>query len=123
MKRPLKYGHRVHPEVAADILELKEEQIMQKALLTIRKILTAEVVGKELETHRATGNLTDCRKVLFDVREDISPRFRVVYREIRDDLEIVAIETLAVGDRFELEAYLKAAIRLGRINPKASPSG
>jgi len=77
------------------------------------------VVGKELSNQRATGDLSDCRKVLFDVRTDIPPRFRIVYREIMGEgTEILAIETLAVGDRFELEVYVKAALRLSRTKPK-----
>ena len=115
MKRPLKHPFTVHKEVAGDIDELEEGPLKKRALETIRKILTGEIVGKELESRRATGDLRDCRKVLFDVRSDLPPRFRVVYREVSSGLEVIAIEVLSVGDRFELEAYVKAATRLGRI--------
>jgi hypothetical protein len=117
MKRPKKYRHLVHEEVAADIQALGEEPLKLLALKTIRKILTGEIVGRELDNRRSTGDLSDCRKVLFDVRTDIAPRFRIVYREIRSELEIVAIETLSVGERYALEAYLNAALRLGRTDP------
>lgn len=116
MKRPIKYRHEVHVEVGADIDELVEEPLKKLALDTIREILTGERVGKSLENRRSTGDLSNCLKVLFDVRNDIPPRFRVVYREIRSGVQIVAIETLSIGDRFELEAYYKAAVRLGRIS-------
>ena len=53
-------------------------------------------------------------KVLFDTRSDIPPRFRIVYRKSNKGVEIVLIEVLAVGERFGLEAYLSAALRLNR---------
>ncbi|MCX6429417.1 MAG: hypothetical protein NTX12_00265 [Actinobacteria bacterium] len=120
MTRPIKYRHIVHREVPADILALGEDSLKKLALTTIRKVLTGEIVGKELDNRRATGDLTGCRKVLFDVRSDIPPRFRLVYREMRTGVEIVAIETISVGDRFELEAYFNAAIRIKNQTEKPS---
>ena len=71
-------------------------------------------MGSPLSENKSTGDLSDCKKVLFDTRRDIPPRFRIVYREREQGVEIVLIEVLAVGERFGLEAYLSAALRLNR---------
>jgi len=119
--RPPKYKHIVHAGIAQDLIDLGEEALKLKALKTIMKVLAGEIIGKPLEDFRSTGDLSDCRKVLFDIRTDMPPRFRLVYREHLEyvdessKFEIVAIETLAIGERYELEAYIKAATRLGRV--------
>lgn len=38
-----------------------------------------------------------------------------MYRKLHKGVEVVAVEVLSVGERFELEAYVEAAVRLGRI--------
>jgi hypothetical protein len=37
--------------------------------------------GKPLENHPEIGDLSDCFKLYFDVRKEMSPGYRLVYRE------------------------------------------
>lgn len=111
-----KVGFRSHPLVAQDLLALPDKDLMLLALSLMKKLRNGNIQGEALENRRATGDTSDCFKILFDVREDIPPRFRIVYRNLHRGVEVVAVEVLSVGERFELEAYVEAAVRLGRIN-------
>jgi putative component of toxin-antitoxin plasmid stabilization module len=108
-------GFTSHPYVVQDLMELPGDDLRLLALSLMKKLRNGNIQGKPLEKRKSTGDLSDCFKVLFDVREDIPPRFRIVYRKLRKGVEVVAVEVLSVGQRFESEAYIEAAIRLGRI--------
>lgn len=112
MANSKRYRHVIHPEVANDIRDLPDPDTKLLALNTIKGIVTGKLKGAALENRRATGDLSECKKVLFDTRGDIAPRFRVVYRQVDNLVDVIMIEVLSVGDRFELEAYIKAALRL-----------
>ena len=111
-------GFRSHPLVAQDLLALPDKKLMLLALSLMKKLRNGSIQGDSLEKRKSTGDLSDCFKILFDVRKDIHPRFRIVYRNVHKELEVVAIEVLSVGERFELEVYVEAAERLGRITRK-----
>lgn len=71
--------------------------------------------GKPLENHPEIGDLPDCFKLYFDVRKEMSPGYRLVYREFTSgDIERVCIEAIAVGRRQAFEVYKVAIERLGR---------
>lgn len=71
--------------------------------------------GKALSAHPEIGNLSDCFKLYFDVRKDMSPGYRLVYRTlISGEIEGVSIEAIAVGRRQAFEVYKIAIERLGR---------
>jgi hypothetical protein len=108
-------GFSSHPYVARDLMELPSDDLRLLALSLMKKLRSGNIQGKPLEKRESTGDLSDCFKVLFDVREDIPPRFRIVYRKLHKGVEVVAVEVLSVGERFELEAYIEAALRPGRI--------
>lgn len=84
------------------------------ALNLMKELRNGKIKGKPLGSRRSTGDLGDCLKIPFDDRKDIPPRFRIVYRNLHKGVEVIAVEIIAVGDRFELEAYITAARRLGR---------
>ena len=109
-----KIVRNIHPEVSNDILDLPDAENRLLALQTIKAIVAGKTVGSPLENRKSTADLSDCMKVLFDTRRDIPPRFRIVYRKSNKGVEIFLIEVLAVGERFGLEAYLSAALRLNR---------
>ena len=109
-----KIVRRIHPEVSNDIQDLPDNENRLLALQTIKGITLGKIHGAPLSDRKSTDDLSDCKKVLFDTRRDIPPRFRIVYREREQGVEIVLIEVLAVGERFGLEAYLSAALRLNR---------
>lgn len=49
-----------------------------------------------------------------EVRRAGKPRYRLVYRYTPNEVEAVAVEAVAVGERSGLDVYLTAAERLGR---------
>lgn len=57
------------------------------------------------------------------VAQDIPPRFRIVYRNLHRGIEVVAVEILSVGERYELEAYKQAAERSEAGSAIAARSG
>jgi hypothetical protein len=71
-------------------------------------------LGREMRARRRMEILKDCRKVLFDLPSwKAKPRFRLVYRNDPSDGSIAVVAVLAVGSRSDLEAYRRAATRLG----------
>jgi hypothetical protein len=71
--------------------------------------------GQPLENHPEIGDLSDCFKLYFDVRKDMSPGYRLVYRKLTSgEIEGVSIEAIAVGRRQAFEVYKVAIERLGR---------
>jgi mRNA interferase RelE/StbE len=71
-------------------------------------------VGGEPLDKRAAGNLSDCYKFCFDPDGGEKPRYRLVYRYTPDEVDAVAFEAVAVGERANLDVYEKAIARLGR---------
>ena len=113
-----KTNFNIHPLVAQDILALVDTALKLLALTKIKLIVAGKVQGGPLSNKKSTGDLSDCRKVLFDTREDIPLRFRIVYRHLKSGIDVVAVEILSVGERFELDDYVQAAIRVKRVNSK-----
>ncbi|RFA08051.1 hypothetical protein B7R54_01590 [Subtercola boreus] len=73
------------------------------------------VTGVPLGQHSQTGDLSDCYKLYFDPDGSQKPRYRLVYRFTPNEIEAVAVEAVAVGERRNLGAYLQAARRLDRV--------
>ncbi len=105
----------IHEKIPDDLRNLKERDLQLLALKKIQAIKSGHLHGQPLGDHRKTGDLSDCFKLLFDTRTDLPPRFRIVYRQENQDLEILFIEILSIGERYQLEAYIAAAERLGRL--------
>jgi hypothetical protein len=76
------------------------------------------LLGKECGWRQATGNLFDCRKLYFDEREDVEPRYRIVYRLLPDEDAPTRIQVLAIGLKIDQRdrAYIYELVgrRLGR---------
>ena len=71
-------------------------------------------LGLEMRERMRLEVLRDCRKVPFDLPSHKGkPRFRLVYRSDPNDGSIAVVSVLAVGPRSGLEAYRRAATRLG----------
>lgn len=106
----------LHPGVQGDIEALPDQDAMRAAIRTIADIRRGNREGAPLDHRAGTGDLSDCRKVLFDCpgRED-KPRFRLVYRVTGENtVQVLTAEVVAVGERAGLAAYHQAASRLGR---------
>lgn len=98
----------------ADIQSLPSD-LQNVAFYLMDDLSRGRIKGKPLEAHPEIGDLSDCFKLYFDVRKDMSPGFRLVYRQLNSgDIEGVSIEAIAVGRRQALEVYKVAVERLGR---------
>lgn len=75
-----------------------------------------EFAGLPLEEREGTADLSDCRKVYFDLDpREPRPRFRLVYRLLPNEENPTTIQAVAVGYRASLDAYVRAARNLGRL--------
>ena len=117
-------------EVGDDILKLKSLQLQKLALIRIAQLTSGEAKGTRLEqmSDAWPTELRDCWKLYFDEQEnDVgrrlnrqAPRYRIVYRFL-DPVPDPAnrdrrprLQVLAVGPRYQAEAYERAVSRLAR---------
>lgn len=98
-----------------DLFALPSRELMKRALTLLVEVSKGNLAGRALEELVATGDLRDCRKIYFDVDNDRKPRYRLVYRLTPDEVRAVAVEAVAVGERRNLDAYVRAAKNLGRL--------
>ena len=89
-------------------------QIALMALERLVFIRDGKVRGERLDDHPTTGDLSDCYKLYFDPVPTRKPRYRLVYRYTPDEIQAVALEAVAVGEREALSVYLQALERLNR---------
>lgn len=61
-------------------------------------------LGQPCGYQHATGNLSDCRKLYFDVDRNVDPRYRLIYRVLPDEDAPQSIEVITVGEKFTLDA-------------------
>lgn len=94
-----------------DLFALPSRELMERALTLLVEVSRGNLTGQELV---ATGDLSDCRKIYFDVDNNQKPRYRLVYRLTPNEVRAVAVEAVAVGERRGLDAYVRAAKNLGR---------
>ena len=98
-----------------DLRDLPSVELQKKTLELLSHIADGRIQGQPLDDRVGTGDLSDCRKVYFD--EDprsTSPSYRLVYRLLPNEAQAVAVEAVSVGERFDLDAYVRAAHNLGR---------
>ena len=99
----------------ADVESLGDQVLKDVALALIKNLSKGNLRGKPLENHPEIGDLSDCFKLYFDSRKDMSPGYRLIYRILNSgEIEGVSIEAIAVGRRQALEVYKIAIERLGR---------
>ncbi|WP_258059280.1 hypothetical protein [Clavibacter michiganensis] len=79
-------------------------------------IASGDLRGQPLEERAGTADLSDCRKLYFDLdpREE-RPEFRLVYRLLPNEDAPTTVQAIAVGYRANLDAYVRAARNLGRL--------
>lgn len=99
----------------ADVESLGDQALKDVALVLIKNLSRGNLRGMPLENHPEVGDLSDCFKLYFDVRKDMSPGYRLIYRQLNlGEIEGVSIEAIAVGRRQAFEVYKVAIERLGR---------
>lgn len=112
---PLK--RKVLPGCEKDFAALPTHNLRVIAMQILVDVSLGKRAGQALDEMASTGDLSDCFKVYFDERDDIKPRFRLVYRLLPDGgVDAVIVEAVAVGQRAALDAYVRAAKRLGRLD-------
>ncbi len=103
-------------ECKADFAGLPTDNLRRVAVQIVIDVSNGDRTGEKLGELASTGDLSDCFKIYFDERDDIKPRFRLVYRLLpRGGIEAVLVEVVSVGRREALAAYVTAAQRLGRL--------
>lgn len=97
------------PEAIADVLALAAHgpDVVAAAVAITDDLAHGRVVGKELGVRNVSGDLTGLARVKFDVPGQRPQRFRLVYRQLGETREI-----LAVGPREQHAIYRLAASRL-----------
>jgi hypothetical protein len=71
-------------------------------------------IGAEMRERVRLEILRDCRKVSFDLPSwRQKPRFRLVYRNAPSEGSIAVVAVIAIAERARLDAYRRAARRLG----------
>lgn len=113
MKKSL--PRKYHPKFGDDIRKLPSGNLQRLALQKITDVSHGSLTGIPLEDHPSVGDLSDCRKIYFDVQDEIAPRYRLVYRLLPNEVEAVCVEAITVGERNVLRVYVEAAKRLGRL--------
>lgn len=99
----------------ADLRALPSHELMVLTLELIGLIKKRELRGSPLDELSHTGDLSDCLKVYFDLPEyEDKPRYRLVYRELEGRYNVVSVQAVSVGERKNLDAYLRALKNLGR---------
>lgn len=107
----IKYGDGV----LEDIEGLPNDSLKKIAFYLLDDLACGRIRGKALSAHPEIGDLSDCFKLYFDVRKDMSPGYRLVYRVLNSgEIEGVSIEAVAIGKRQAFEVYKIAIERLGR---------
>ena len=90
-------------------------KLQNVAFYLMDDLARGRIRGKALASHPEVGDLSDCFKLYFDERKDMSPGYRLVYRQFPSgEIEGVSIESIAVGRRQAFEVYKIAIERLGR---------
>lgn len=97
-----------------DLFALPSRELMKRTLTLLVEVANGNLEGQRLESLASTGDLSDCRKLYFDVDNNQKPRYRLVYRLTPNEVLAVAVEAVAVGERLNLDAYVRAARNLGR---------
>ena len=100
---------KARPEVSQDMQNLASDDLRREALQYMVALRTKPKLGKKLDKHVATGDLSDCWKVFFD-----NANHRIVYRLLPDEKKPTLIDIIVVGPRHNMDVYKEAVRRLGR---------
>lgn len=109
----------VKPAFEDDLVDLiksegGDQSIAETVFGLLAHVAKGELAGLPLDEHDSTGDLSDCRKIYFDLDPNAKPRFRLVYRLLPDEENPTRVQAVSVGYRANLDAYVRAARNLGR---------
>lgn len=94
-----------------DLKSLANIELKNIAIEMISKLASRELRGLRLWSNSKTGDLTGWNKVYFDVRRDIAPGYRIVYKNVPSDKNPEELIIIAVGKREGLKVYKDAFAR------------
>jgi hypothetical protein len=104
-------------EITADFQALPNDALRREALIRLTSLKDNPFRGRRLRAHPSLGDLSDCRKLYFDERPNVSPRYRIVYRVLPDEASPKSVDVVIIGPRASATVYLRAVTRLGRTTP------
>lgn len=86
------------PAAKQQLLDLPSKALKHRALELLAQVSKANPkLGKPCGFAFSTGNLSDCRKLYFDERRDVDPRYRIIYRLLPDEDRPSRAEVIRIG--------------------------
>ena len=111
------------PSAKRQLLDLPSDALKRRALELLAEVSTTNPkLGKACGFAFATGNLSDCRKLYFDEKRDMDPRYRIVYRLLPDEDVAEKAEVIRIGLKVpygdEEQIYRQVGRALDRLTGK-----
>ena len=101
-----------HPDIDPDLTAL-DPAVLDVVPTLLEDLAYGRITGKVLGDRRVSGDLSGLARVKFDVVGQRPKGFRLVYRQVGDDVR----DVLAIGSRDQHAIYRAAARRLTRSPP------
>jgi hypothetical protein len=98
-----------HPDIEHDLVAL-DPAVLDVVPPLLEDLAYGRITGKVLGDRRVSGDLSGLARVKFDAFGQRPEGFRLVYRQIGDDVR----DVLAIGSRDQHAIYRAAARRLTR---------
>lgn len=116
--REPRFDFQLERDVEDDLRRLPSDRLRKIAIFRIQNLVHGDERGPAL-TGIADPDLSGCRRLYFDEVPERA-RWRIVYRELDPPApgKRPIIHLLAVGARYGMDAYTRAALRLGLLNPE-----
>jgi hypothetical protein len=98
-----------HPDIEQDLAAL-DPTVLDVVPTLLDDLAYGRITGKVLGARSVSGDLSGLARVKFDVPDQRPEAFRLVYRQIGDDMR----DVLAIGARDQHAIYRAAGRRLTR---------
>lgn len=86
------------PTAKRQLLDLPSKALKHRALELLAQVSKENPkLGKPCGFAFSTGNLSDCRKLYFDEKLDVDPRYRIIYRLLPDEDGPSKAEVIRIG--------------------------
>jgi hypothetical protein len=86
------------PSAKQQLLQLPSKGLKRRAIELLAQASKRNPrLGRPCGFAFATGNLSDCRKLYFDEKRDMDPRYRIVYRLVPNEERPTKIEVIRIG--------------------------
>lgn len=86
------------PSAKQQLIDLPSPDLQRRAFQLLSQVSKKNPrLGKPCGFAFSTGNLSDCRKLYFDERPDMDPRYRIIYRLLPDEDKPAKAEVIRIG--------------------------